>query len=214
MPDEYYNSQILGIISIFDEEFGDIDWWPALPQEIMAGSVLTPQTKWQNVLKALNNLKSSGIYTFEDIAKAPDGTIQECIRCTGFYRMKTERLKAFAGFFCEKSSLPEYWEREDTEAIRRDLLSVKGVGKETADSILCYALARNSFVIDSYTEKICQCAGIPLKKDDLKEAVERVIPQDNSFYKKFHGWFVEYGKKYCNERKCENCAILNLKRQG
>ncbi|UUX92944.1 endonuclease III domain-containing protein [Methanoplanus endosymbiosus] len=212
MPDEYFNSQILGIISLFGEEFGDTEWWPALPWEVMAGSVLTPQTKWRNVLKALDNLKSCGICTFEDISKAPDETIQECIRCTGFYRMKTERLKAFAEFYCEKSDISGYWEREDTATIRRDLLSIKGVGEETADSILCYALYRNSFVIDAYTERICSCAGIPLKKGKLKEAVEMVIPQDNSCYRKFHGWFVEYGKKYCNKEMCDICRIKNLKR--
>jgi len=212
MTDEYYNLKILNIISVFDEEFGDIEWWPANPQEVMAGSVLTQQTRWQNVLTALENLKSCGICSFEDIIKAPDETIQGCIRCTGFYRMKTKRLKAFAEFYCEKSEISGYWEKEDTAKIRKDLLLVNGVGSETADSILCYALDRNSFVIDAYTENICSCAGIPLKKDKLKEVVEGAIRPENSFYKKFHGWFVEYAKKYCNKGECENCKIRNLKR--
>lgn len=197
------------IILDLEKRYGDIAWWPGTPEEVMIGAVLTQQTRWENVVKALANLKEKNICSLEGIARSSDGDIEEAIRCTGFYRMKTQRLKALASRVQEAGGRGVLGEME-TERLRSFLLDTKGVGPETADSMLCYGFSRASFVIDAYTHRICTCAGIEERGDELKSLFESVLPSDNYAHRLCHAWFVEYAKEMCARRRCDECRIRNL----
>jgi endonuclease-3 related protein len=130
--------------------------------------------------------------------------------CAGFCRQKTERLKACAACIMEEFGGVEALKEHETDLLRERLLLVKGIGEETADSILCYALDRPSFVIDAYTKKICTCAGIIGNYGDLKRLFEEVLPACAGTYRQVHAHLVEYAKGYCQKRRCEECWIRSL----
>jgi len=127
------------------------------------------------------------------------------VRCTGFYRQKAERLMRVSEYFTGIDM------NKDTAVLRQELLSIKGVGDETADSILLYALGRPSFVIDAYTRRICQCNGIEGTYGELQEAFEGSIPEETLLYKEFHALIVEYGKRYCNKKRCGECIVRSVR---
>jgi endonuclease-3 related protein len=99
--------------------------------------------------------------------------------------------------------------RHSTGNLRRDLLSLPGIGEETADSMLCYALGRPSFVVDAYTERICRCAGVEVPRKDLKGEFEAVLPRDAGEYREVHARIVEYAKTRCAGKRCDTCRIRN-----
>jgi endonuclease-3 related protein len=193
-----------------DAIYGDIPWWPGTPDEVCIGAVLTQQTRWQQVVLALKRLKEAGIVTLSDIHHADPAVVEEAVRCTGFYRVKTRRLMALASHIINEYGGLEGMGGVDTATIRAGLLDVPGIGAETADSILCYALKRRSFVVDAYTERICACAGIPERKGQLKALAEDILPPDNAVYRRCHAQFVEYAKEYCGAGRCAGCVIPTL----
>lgn len=195
---------------MIDARYGDIPWWPGTPDVVCIGAVLTQQTRWEQVVAALGRLKEAGIVTLQDVHLADAALVEEAVRCTGFYRVKTRRLKALASHVIGEYGGLGGMEGVDTETIRASLLEVHGIGAETADSILCYALGRRSFVIDAYTERICNCAGISERKERLKVLAEEVLPPDNTEYRRCHAQFVEYAKEYCGAGRCEECVIPTL----
>jgi endonuclease-3 related protein len=189
--------------------FGDLAWWPGTPEEVMIGAVLTQQTRWENVTVALDALRRKGICSIAGIHTAPSSVIEEAVRCTGFFRVKTRRLKALAAWVtCRYGSVDAMRERT-TEELRAGLLSVNGVGAETADSILCYALDRPVFVIDAYTERICGCVGILERRAALKHLFEDILPPDNTIHRRCHAYCVEYAKEFCGKKRCETCLLKN-----
>jgi len=100
--------------------------------------------------------------------------------------------------------------QQTTDQLRENLLGVLGIGEETADSILCYGLSRPTFVIDAYTERICQCGGISAKRPVLKTLFEKVLPRDTAVYQQVHAHVVEYAKEYCVKKRCTECTIPTL----
>ena len=197
------------LIGLLRESYGEIAWWPGGPEEVMIGAILTQQTKWENVERALDNLNVLDCCSLEGVLSLSLSELEEAIRCTGFFRIKSQRLRALSmavrdvggRSVLEKMSLSE---------LREWLLSLHGVGPETADSILCYALNRPSYVIDAYTERICGCAGIPEKGAALKARFEEVLVPENKEYRLCHAWFVEYAKDYCGAKRCNECIVKNL----
>ncbi len=208
-PDNQHEIILKKIISFLNSIYGQAEWWPGDCDSIIIGAVLAQQTRWENVEKALLKLDEAGIRTIEDLRIADDEVIMDAVRCTGYYRLKTGRLKNLSEFVesmggvCELRNIPP-------GTLRRGLLDVKGIGPETADSILCYGLDMPSYVIDLYTVRIAGCAGIDLKNEQLKELFEKVLPGSADMYKKCHGWFVEYAKEYCVKKRCEECRIRSL----
>ena len=198
-----------GIIDDLERRYGEIAWWPGCPEEVMIGAILTQQTRWENVEKALEHLRDMNICSLEGLVAAPDADIEEAIRCTGFFRMKTQRLKAFASSVQQVGGI-DALEGMETGMLRGFLLEIKGIGPETADSMLCYGFLRPSFVIDAYTHRICACAGIDERGEELKSLFESVLPPDNYAHRQCHAWFVEYAKEMCARRRCEECRIRNL----
>ncbi|KQC03477.1 MAG: Fe-S cluster assembly protein HesB [Methanoculleus sp. SDB] len=197
------------LIGALSALFGDLAWWPGTPEEVMIGAVLTQQTRWENVTAALDALRRKGICSIAGIHAAPSSVIEEAVRCTGFFRVKTRRLTALAEWITHRYGSVDAMRKRPTEELRAGLLSVNGIGAETADSILCYALDRPVFVIDAYTERICGCVGIPERGAALKRMFEAVLPPDTAVHRRCHAYFVEYAKQFCGKKRCETCILKN-----
>ncbi len=191
------------------KQFGNRNWWPAdTPFEVVIGTILTQQTKWENVERAINNLKEKGLIEPEPLSKIGLEELEEIIKCTGFFRQKAKRLKDISAFFTD---FPDILERPEDE-LRNTLLSLNGIGEETADSIVLYAADKPSFVIDAYTKRMCSCMGIEGNYGKLQSVFEGSLPVDVPLYKEFHALIVEYGKQFCGKKKCGECILVNGKK--
>ncbi len=173
-------------------EYGKQRWWPAETQyEVVAGALLTQNTNWRNVEKALANLKKAKVLSPEKILRMRSARLESLIRPSGFYRQKAARLKLLTEKYvaiAARGSAPS----------REELLAVKGVGKETADSILLYAFGMPHFVIDSYTRRFCAHHRLFAGKgyDDYKRFFESSLPRSVPLYKEYHALIVEWGKGF------------------
>ncbi|MCX9083815.1 MAG: endonuclease [Candidatus Methanoperedens sp.] len=186
-------------------ELGPKNWWPAdTPYEVIIGAVLTQQTRWKNVEKAILNLKVRGLIEAEPLSRVDTGELEELIRCTGFFRQKARRLKNVSLFFHEN---PDVF-KKSTQELRDILLSLNGIGEETADSIVLYAAEKPKFVIDAYTKRMCKCMGIEGNYEELQSIFERSLPMDVPLYKEFHALIVDYGKLFCGKKRCHECILV------
>jgi endonuclease-3 related protein len=201
--------KIKHLISSLARCFGEIAWWPGDTDEVMIGAILTQQTRWENVERALTDLKKRGLCSLDTIASADIQDLEGAIRCTGFYRVKAKRLKVLASYIMETYGGIDGMVDESTERLRTGLLNVSGIGEETADSILCYGLFRTSFVIDAYTERMTRCIGVPEKRQDLKPLFEKCLPKDNYIYRQTHAHIVEYAKEFCGKKRCSECILVS-----
>ena len=198
------------IVRSFDVHYGEIAWWPGNTDEVMIGAILTQQTRWENVERALLELQIRGLVSMYSLNSAKKTDIEDAIRCTGFYRVKTQRLQSLAAHVMELYGSVERMRQIPTGILRAGLLSVKGIGNETADSILCYGFSRTSFVIDAYTERIVRCAGVKDKRQELKPLFESILPGDQKVYRQTHAHMVEYAKEYCGKKRCSECILVSL----
>ncbi len=180
-------------------------WWPGEGTfEVVVGALLTQNTSWQNVEKAINNLKQVKALSPQAILNMPLEKLQDLIRPAGFYRQKAERLKALVKVVLEGS------------IDRGTLLDVKGIGKETADSILLYGYNKPFFVVDAYTRRLCsrlmEVDCMKIEYDELAEAFTTSLPKDAAVYKELHALIVEHAKQRCLKRqpKCESCPLKNM----
>jgi endonuclease-3 related protein len=182
-----------------------MNWWPAdTPFEVVVGTILTQQTRWENVEKAITRLKEQDLLEPEPLSTSCLDELEELVRCTGFYRQKAKRLKNISAFFNENPALFE----KPINELRDTLLSLDGIGEETADSIILYAADKPRFVIDAYTKKICRCLGVKGGYGELQLMFERSIPREVPLYKEFHALIVEYGKQYCGKKRCSCCILV------
>jgi len=173
-------------------EYGHQHWWPADSRyEVVVGALLTQNTSWGNVEKAIANLREAGILSPEKILKTRNPKLETLIRPSGYYRQKAERLKSLTGKYLEI-------EKRGRPPSREELLMVKGVGKETADSILLYAFDIPCFVIDAYTRRFCEQHKLFKGKeyDEYKAYFERSLPREVPLYKEYHALIVEWGKRF------------------
>lgn len=191
---------------MLEEMFGPQGWWPAeTPFEVMVGAILTQQTRWETVERAIGCLKARGLLSPSALSNADDETIRECIMCTGFYNQKTKRLKALAKFVVEVGEQRLY--AMSGEQLRKMLLDVEGVGYETADSIVLYAAEKPVFVIDAYTKRMLSCMGVKGTYHELQRLFEVSLPRDVELYKEFHALIVAFSKQWCNKKRCGECPI-------
>ena len=155
----------MGLTKIYEKllkHFGKQYWWPAETRfEVIIGAILTQQTTWKNVESAIENLKDKELLDAHSLAPAPLDHVEALIRHTGFYKQKAGRIIYFSQYLVTNynGSLDKFFDRP-TEQIRRELLSLEGIGSETADSILLYAADRLTFPIDAYTLRLCERLGI------------------------------------------------------
>jgi len=197
------------IVRTLKGRYGKIPWWPGDTDEVMIGAILTQQTRWENVERALDDLKRRGLCTMAGIHGADWADIESAIRCTGFYRVKTARLKSLAQFTRETCGSVQKMAEIPTAELRKGLLAVHGIGEETADSILCYGFSRPVFVVDAYTERMVRCVGIMAPRNRLKPLFESVLPENNEACRQTHAHIVEYAKEYCGKKRCDACILVN-----
>lgn len=191
--------------------YDDLHWWPAkTPYEVMVGAVLTQNTSWNNVKKALSTLK--GELSPEIIDRMPLETLQERIRSAGFYRQKSMYLKALTNWFlsydCDISAIMS----RPLQALRSELLAVRGIGNETADSILLYAFNQPTFVVDAYTMRLFARYPISAGKNynEVRKFIMENFPKDILLYNRFHALIVQNAKDSCNKKPlCETCPLKN-----
>ena len=195
------------------DEFGPQDWWPAdTPLEVMVGAVLTQNTNWSNVEKAIANLKSHGLLDLEKLRGVPLPELAEIIRSAGYYNIKAKRLKNLVAWvFAEFDGSLERMFALSVNDLRQRLIRVNGIGPETCDSIVLYAVGKPTFVIDTYTHRVLLRHGLIdeyADYEEIKEVFESNLPTDAELYSEFHALIVRVGK-LCSKRKprCLECPM-------
>ena len=210
----YRRELLLDIYNRMLERLGRQNWWPAdTPFEVCVGAILTQNTNWKNVEKAIKNLKKSKALSPEAIASMPLDRLEELVRPSGFYKQKARRLKDFSQWLVEKGGIGSL-SLIDTDTLREELLSIKGIGPETADSILLYALNRPVFVVDAYTYRIFTRHGIvdeDVDYNELQALFMENLPHDVELFKEYHALIVVVGKSFCKRRPlCGGCPLEGL----
>lgn len=196
--------------------FGEQKWWPGDGEfEVIVGAILTQNTNWANVEKAIGNLKRADVLSAEKLYKLDSDRLAELIRPAGYYNVKAKRLRNFLGWFFENyGGDVAALAKGDTNSLREELLSVNGIGAETADSILLYGLGKPVFVVDSYTARIMVRHGLIDQCFDymqLQELFMDNLPCDVKMFNEYHALIVQCGKEYCRPRaKCAGCPLEGL----
>jgi len=191
--------------------YGEQAWWPADSQfEVVVGAVLTQNTNWSNVERAINNLKMAGVLDHQAILDLPREELAKLIRPSGYYNVKTKRLLALLNYLQRVGGLEVAAEQQLAEA-RQGLLSVNGIGPETADDILLYAFDRPVFVIDTYTRRLLARNNLARgteNYEDLRLGFEAALPMDVDLFKQFHALIVQHAKEACRKQpECGNCCL-------
>jgi endonuclease-3 related protein len=197
------------------EAFGPQHWWPGdTPFEVMVGAVLTQNTAWSNVEKAIVRLKQAQALSGRAILDLPPTDLAELIRPAGYFNVKARRLKALCAFLDIEAVLDEpvrLAEIAPLPELRCRLLAVNGVGEETADSILLYALDLPSFVVDAYTRRVFARLGLIAGDEpyaDIQAAFIAALPLDRLLYNEYHALIVHLGKHHCRPRpRCAGCPL-------
>lgn len=206
------------LLEIFNRllaHYGPQGWWPGdRPWEMMVGAILTQNTAWSNVEKALKNLKGVGALAPRALRSLSPEELAQLLYPSGYYRVKAQRLKALACLVEEYQDELDTLCSLDVVELRQRLLSVPGVGPETADSIILYAAGKPLFVIDAYTRRIVGCLG--LKDDDgsygeYQALFMQNLPRDPNLYNEYHALLVRHGKETCRKQPlCSVCPLLEL----
>lgn len=195
--------------------FGPQHWWPGrTPFEVVVGALLTQNTAWRNVERAIAALDRSGALSPGAIAALPEERLAELIRPSGYYRQKAVRLKGLVAFIEGAGGLDALFSRPAQE-LRAALLSVTGVGPETADSIVLYAAGKRAFVVDAYTRRIASRLGLcgeDVPYDELQALFTSSLPGDVALYNECHALLVALGKDVCRKRepRCEACPLAAM----
>ncbi|KLT19978.1 endonuclease III domain-containing protein [Neobacillus vireti] len=194
------------------KHYGPQGWWPAeTPFEMMIGSILVQNTSWRNVDKALDNLKP--FLKPEAIDKLSIDELAQLIRPSGFFNIKASRIKSYMEWFKTYNYDIPLIKEVDRHKLRTELLSIKGIGPETADVILLYAFDIPIFVVDAYARRIFYRLGydMPASYDTFRKQVENEIPRDLAQYNEFHALIVEHAKEHCKATPiCDSCPLFDI----
>lgn len=213
MPEKSEKELLKDIFNALYDRFGPQEWWPGETRlEIMIGAILTQNTNWGNVEKAISNLKERVPLKVREILKIKD-ELPDIIRPAGYFRIKAERLINFLEWLEERGGEVKL-DSFKTQDLRKELLSIKGIGPETADSVLLYALNRSVFVIDAYTRRIFERHQIIPKNvsyEDIRTFFERNLPQDAKLFNEYHALLVRLGKTFCKKKpNCLECPLFPI----
>lgn len=223
-------NRILYIYGLLLDKYGRQRWWPTTLRgdikpayhgkkpdkrqkfEICVGAILTQNTSWKNVEKAIINLNKEKILSIDGLAGSGKKRIAGLIKPSGYFNQKAERLKLIAGFF-SKENIGDFHLR-DTGKARESLLDIKGIGPETADSILLYAFDKPIFVIDAYTRRIFSRAGLCSGESGyhcLQEMFQKSLPEKTEIYNEYHALIVELAKQHCMKKpSCKDCPLAGF----
>ena len=194
--------------------FGPQNWWPGdSPFEVAVGAILTQNTSWKNVAAAIENLKKRDLLDPHALDRLPLPELAELIRPAGYFRLKAKRLKNFLRWLISRfDGSMQAMAAVSLSTLREELLSVNGIGPETADSILLYAVDKPTFVVDAYTHRIAVRHGWLEPEagyEELKEYFESRLPDDVPTFNEMHALLVQVGKNYCrpSEARCDQCPL-------
>jgi endonuclease-3 related protein len=209
--------QLLEIYRTLLDFFGPQHWWPGeTPFEVAVGAILTQNTSWTNVEKAIANLKAAGYLDATRLHELYTAELEKLIRPAGYFRIKAKRLKNFIDWLCnEYGGDLQNLEAISTTRLREELLSLSGIGPETADSILLYALNRPIFVVDTYTARVMVRHGLispeGLDYHQLQDLFMSNLEPDAALFNEFHALLVMTGKDYCKPKpRCSPCPLDRL----
>jgi len=195
--------------------YGDLRWWPAeTAYEVIVGAVLTQNTAWHNVEKAIANFGGGDLLSPQFVRDVDPIRLAAIIHPAGFYNQKTLYLKAVTEWFEQYSYDVDVVREQPLDSLRRELLAVKGIGQETADSILLYAFGFATFVVDAYTTRLCARYGIDAGKkyDAVKAYFEANLPRCADVYNNYHAYIVMLGKDFCRKTRplCDTCPLTEM----
>jgi endonuclease-3 related protein len=199
------------------EHFGAQNWWPGdTPFEIMVGAILTQNTNWSNVKKAIDNIKTKNLLDYHSLSRLTVDEIAQMIRSAGYYNLKAQRLR---NLFDMVSNLYDgeldLFLGDELATARENLLAVKGVGPETADSILLYACGHPVFVVDMYTHRVFSRHNMVEEETDyqtMQQILTAHLPEDLQLFNEFHALIVRVAVTFCKKTKplCEKCPLQGL----
>lgn len=209
--------ELLHIYDRLYRYFGPQHWWPAESEfEVVVGAILTQSVSWKNVEIAIQNLKKEGILTIQGIADVDKVRLAELIKSTLYYNQKAEKLKRFCNHLKENygCDIFKLFNKEMYD-LRAELLSIKGIGKETADSIILYAAKKPIFVVDAYTRRIFHRLGYFREDEDYQSMQDFFmgnLPPDVDMFNEYHALIVAEGKDFCTSRKpkCNVCPLSDI----
>lgn len=197
--------------------FGPQHWWPGeTPFEVMVGAILTQNTHWRNVEKAVTNLKKAGVLSLPAMAALDAEELAEYIRPAGYYHIKAGRLQNLFAMIAEQwDNDLEYLLQQPVAVLREQLLSVKGIGPETADSLVLYAAEQPIFVVDTYTHRILLRHEIISEDADyfqIQELFMDNLEEDAALFNEYHALLVRVGKQFCKKSKpqCGGCPLAGI----
>jgi len=205
---------VMELFTLLAERFGPQRWWPAeTPFEVCVGAILTQNTAWGNVEKALENLKKAGILNVGGLQVVTHNQLAELIRPSGCYRVKSRRLKDFVSWFCEQynGDFEQLFARSWRD-VRPELLGVPGIGPETCDAILLYAGQQPTFVVDSYTRRLFHRLGLLREKagyEETRSLFMDSLPADPVIFNEYHALIVQQCKQFCRKKPiCSRCPLV------
>jgi endonuclease-3 related protein len=206
---------LLAVYRRLRERYGHARWWPGESAfEVCVGAILTQNTAWANVEKALGGLRRRGLLEFRALRRLPPSRIAPLIRASGTYRVKARRLAAFLDFLERYGGRPLALAQEPLAEVKAKLLRVKGIGPETADSILLYAAGLPVFVVDAYTRRIFTRLGFLDGREsygEIQGVFEGHLPRDAALFNDYHAQIVRLGKEVCRTRPlCGRCPLERL----
>jgi endonuclease-3 related protein len=208
-------SELMEMYSLLFARFGPQHWWPGdSPQEVVVGAVLTQNTNWKNVEKAIRQLSAGGLLSLKAIHEVPLPRLADVIKPAGYYNVKAKRLKNLVGHIVEhyEADLGSFLS-QTTSKLREELLSIKGIGPETADSILLYAGGHPVFVIDAYSFRILSRHGLcdeTAVYQELQDLFMDHLPCDAALFNEFHALIVRAAKEFCTKRPaCGECPLAD-----
>ena len=193
---------------------GPQHWWPGRTRfEIIVGAILTQSTSWTNVERAIRNLRAARLLSPAAVLRAPSAKLAQLLRPSGYFRQKTKTLKSFVKFLFDThgGSLSKMFATA-TPRLREQLLDLRGIGPETADSILLYAGKHSVFVVDAYTHRILERHGQAhpkLSYDEIRNLFESSLSPDHQLFNEFHALIVHTGKHHCHKKNpaCSRCPL-------
>ncbi|MCL0047456.1 hypothetical protein M1N48_00150 [Dehalococcoidia bacterium] len=209
------------LIDVYDtlfSKYGPQGWWPGGgPLDVVIGAILTQNTAWANVEKAITNLKMANLWSLESIHSSSQGDLASVVLSSGYFNQKARKLKAFAEHIYIKyeGDLAKFLNQE-LPCLRMELLSIYGIGPETADDILVYAAEKPSFIIDVYTKRILGRLGIidikPRSRyEDYQKLVQDQLPQDVRLFNEFHALLDNHAKLICKKSPiCSECVLIGV----
>ena len=207
---------LLAAYQLLCDRYGPQHWWPAeTPLEMIIGAILTQSAAWTNVEKAIANLKANGSLSVEWLRSLPQDALARLIRPSGYYNVKARKIRAFVDWLAEgyDGDLDKLFALDAAE-LRNELLSVHGVGEETADSIVLYAAHKPIFVVDAYTRRVIARLGLA-PREETYAAYQALfmdnLPHDESLFNEYHALLVQHGKAVCRKKPlCAGCCLIDL----